>query len=172
MDGKENIKENVYLKSVIYKIIPKNIDLDYCYVGSSHRFNDRKSAHKSDYHNELSPRYNLDVYQCIRDNGGWHNFVIIVIEEYPCNNKRELEKREQYWKEIYGSNIGKRAYAEKNQYYIDHKEEILTKLKTEYDSNKQQLKRDYYLKNREKVIQRQTNYYHNIVKPKKILTEC
>jgi hypothetical protein len=165
-----NIKENnVYSKSVIYKIVPKDIDLDYIYVGSSHRFNDRKSAHKSDYHNELSPRYKLDVYNYIRNNGGWYNFVIIVIEEYPCESKRELEKREQYWKEIYGSNVGKRAYAEKNQYYLDHKEEILTRLRTDYDDNKRQQKRDYYLKNRDKVIERQINYYNNVVKPKREL---
>jgi len=169
MDGKENIKENVYSKSVIYKIVPKDIDLDYIYVGSTHRYNDRKSAHKSDYHNELSPRYKLEVYDYIRNHGGWYNFVINVIEEFPCESKRELEKREQYWKEIYGSNIGKRAFAEKNQYYLDHKEEILTKLRTDYDDNKKQKKRDYYLKNRDKVIERQLNYYNNVIKPKKAL---
>ena len=168
MDAKENIKENVYSKSVIYKIVPKDINLDYIYVGSTHRYNDRKSAHKSDYHNELSPRYKLEVYDYIRNNGGWYNFVIIVIEDYPCESKRELEKREQYWKEIYGSNIGKRAYAEQNQYYLDHKDEILTKLRTDYanQDDKRQQKRDYYLKNREKVIERQLNYYNNIVKKK------
>jgi hypothetical protein len=172
MTNQENIKENVYSKSVIYKIVPKDINLDYIYVGSTHRYNDRKSSHKSDYHNELSPRYKLEVYDYIRNNGGWYNFVINVIEEYPCESKRELEKREQYWKEIYGSNIGKRAYAEKNQYYLDHKEDILTKLRTDYDDNKKQQKRDYYLKNREKVIERQINYYNNVVKPKKALIEC
>lgn len=173
MNDKENIKENnVYSKSVIYKIVPKDIDLDYIYVGSTHRYNDRKSSHKSDYHNELSPRYKLEVYDYIRNHGGWYNFVIIVIEEFPCESKRDLEKREQYWKEIYGSNIGKRAYAEKNQYYLDHKEDILTKLRTDYDDNKKQQKRDYYLKNREKVIERQINYYNNVVKPKKALIEC
>jgi hypothetical protein len=169
MDDKENIKENVYSKSVIYKIVPKDIDLDYIYVGSTHRYNDRKSAHKSDYHNELSPRYKLEVYDYIRNHGGWYNFVINVIEEFPCESKRELEKREQYWKEIYGSNIGKRAFAEKNQYYLDHKEEILTKLRTDYDDNKKQKKREYYLKNRDKVIERQLNYYNNVIKPKKAL---
>jgi len=168
MDIKENNEINVYNKSVIYKIVPKDVNLDYCYVGSTHRFNDRKSAHKSDYHNECSPRYNLEVYQYIRDNGGWYNFVIIVIEEYCCNNKRELEKREQYWKEIYGSNIGKRAYAEKNQYYLDHKDEILTKLKTDYasDESKRQHKRDYYLKNREHILNQRQLYYKNVVKIK------
>ncbi len=70
MTDKENIKENVYSNSIIYKIVPKDINLDYIYVGSSHRFSDRKSAHKSDYHNELSPRYKLEVYEYIRYHGG------------------------------------------------------------------------------------------------------
>jgi hypothetical protein len=187
MTDKENIKENdeinVYNKSVIYKIVPKDINLDYCYVGSTHRFNSRKATHKSDCYNELSPRYNLEAYQYIRDHGGWYNFVIIVIEEYCCNNKRELEKREQYWKEIYGSNIGKRAYADKKkyymvnkeelaiknkQYYLDHKDGILTKLKTDYasDESKRQHKRDYYLKNREHILNQRQLYYNNVVKIK------
>ena len=184
-----NIKENLYAKSIIYKIVPKNIDLDYVYIGSSIRFYNRKSTHKSDCHNELSPRYKLFVYEFIRQNGGWNNFLIQVIEEYCCENKRELEKREQYWKEIYKSNVGNRAYAEKNQYYKDHKEElnikknqyykdhkdiILSKLRSNYanDESKRLKKKEYYLKNREKVLERQTNYYNNIVKSKKVLTEC
>lgn len=166
MDSKENMKANPYAQSVIYKIVPKDIDLDYCYVGSTHRFSDRKATHKSDCQNEWSPRYNLEVYEFIRKHGGWHKFVILVIEEYACDCKRALEKREQYWKQQYGSNIGKRAYAEKNQYYLDHKDEILTNLRTYYaiDETRRKRKRDYYLQNRDKILQRNKDYYQNVVK--------
>ena len=30
----------------------------------------------------------------MRGNGGWEMFRIIEIEKYPCNDKREAEKRE------------------------------------------------------------------------------
>jgi len=30
----------------------------------------------------------------IRENGGWYTFDMIEVEKYPCNDRREAEKRE------------------------------------------------------------------------------
>jgi hypothetical protein len=31
----------------------------------------------------------------MREHGGWENFVMIQIEEFPCETKREAEAREE-----------------------------------------------------------------------------
>jgi len=82
-----------YSKTVIYKI-QHNEDETLLYVGSTTDFTRRKSKHKSDCNNINGKSYNYKVYQMIRDNGGWEAFNMIEIEKYPCNDKREAEKRE------------------------------------------------------------------------------
>ena len=164
-DIKENKHafENVYNKAVIYQIIPKDFNILFSYVGSTTNYAMRKYLHKSDCHNNVSPRYNLEVYQQIRSHGGWCNFVMQVIEEYACSSKRELEKREQYFKELYGSGIGKRSFADKCQYYKDHKEEILKQHRDQY-ANDPTKKKLYYQANKEKILQKAKQAYHDKVK--------
>jgi hypothetical protein len=155
--------ENVYHKSVIYQIIPKSFDILFSYVGSTTNYYMRKHLHKSDCQNVASPRYNLEVYELMRQYGGWNSFIVQVIEEFCCNSKRELEKREQYWKEYYGSNIGKRSFADRCQYYKDHREDILKHHRDEYakDSSK---KKQYYQANKDRQRIRAKQYYHTVKK--------
>ena len=72
-----------YSKGKIYKIIDEsNGDL---YIGSTlQSLKDRFETHQL--------FYGPNKYNKIKS-----NCKISLIEEYPCNNKRELEKREQYW---------------------------------------------------------------------------
>ena len=77
-----------YENSVIYKI-KHNEDYDdtNIYIGSTSNFKNRKYQHKCSCNSEKGKKYNLPVYQYIRDNGGWDNFVMIPIEQYSCNDK-------------------------------------------------------------------------------------
>ena len=36
----------------------------------------------------------MKLYQMIRENGGWDDFNMIVIEEFPCKNLREAKAEE------------------------------------------------------------------------------
>ena len=87
-----------YSKVVIYKIVCNDYNITEVYVGSSTDFTRRKYSHKTACNNEKNGRYNLKLYKNIRDNGGWINWRIIEVEKYPCNNKREAEYREEYWR--------------------------------------------------------------------------
>jgi hypothetical protein len=80
-----------YSKGLIYKIHCKNPEITDIYVGSTTNFRGRKSRHKS----ALERNCKLNVYNFIRVNGGWDNWFMTEIEKYPCNDKRELEKRER-----------------------------------------------------------------------------
>ena len=169
-----------YSKSIIYKIVPKDINLDYVYIGSTCDFKSRKSKHKGSCNNPNSKQYNYKIYQHIRDNGGWDEFEMILIEYYPCNTKLELIKRERECKIEYNDNMGmsipgrtRKEYREDNkesiaqkekQYYDDNKESIAQKKKEYYDDNKDillQKKKEYYDDNKESIAQQQKEYYED-----------
>ena len=88
-----------YSKTLIYKIVCKDPEIKSFYIGSTTNFTKRKHTHKYYCNNENNKIYNLKIYQAIRANGGFENWSMILVEDYPCENKREAEKREQYWKD-------------------------------------------------------------------------
>ncbi len=94
-----------YQNSVIYKIFCKDSNVTEIYVGSTINFNRRGRQHKSICSNCKSPNYNFPLYCYIRENGGWDNFTIEIIEYYPCRNKLELLKREHYYTSLLNATL-------------------------------------------------------------------
>ena len=86
-----------YSRGMIYKLTCRNPDITKIYVGSTVDWTRRKASHKCDCNNPNSSKHHLFVYEFIREHGGWDNWHMILIENYPCNSKRELEARENYW---------------------------------------------------------------------------
>jgi hypothetical protein len=80
--------------SVIYKISCKNKEIDLTYIGSTISFRKRKENHKVECNNEAKTK---KLYKTIRENGGWNNWDMIIIEVFPCESKTALHTREQYW---------------------------------------------------------------------------
>ena len=60
-----------------------------CYIGSTIEFYRRMSRHKYSCNNKNSRRYHLKVYQYIRDNGGWNDMVVMIIDKIIYNHKDE-----------------------------------------------------------------------------------
>jgi len=82
-----------YNKCCIYKI--EYIDNErLLYVGQTTNFSRRKGEHKRCCNDKKYTKHNYKLYQMIRENGGWEMFRMIEIEKYPCNDRREAEKRE------------------------------------------------------------------------------
>ncbi len=78
-----------YSNSKIYKIV-NDID-DLVYVGSTTQsLSKRFSKHKTHFREQPNTRF----YQHVKDVGGWDMFRIILIEEYPCDNRDQLRARE------------------------------------------------------------------------------
>ena len=124
-----------YENSVIYKI-KHNEDYDdvNIYVGSTSNFKNRKNGHKTVCCNEKNKQHNFLVYQFIRNNGGWDNFVMIPIEQYSCNNKDELKIKERHHidllKPTLNKNIpGRTAKEYYKNYYEANREQINEKVK-------------------------------------------
>ena len=140
-----------YENSIIYKI-KHNEDYDDAniYVGSTSNFKNRKNGHKTHCNNEKDIKYNYTVYQYIRDNGGWDNFIMIPIEPYPCNDKNELVIRDRHHIDLLRPTLNKIIPTRTQKEY--------------YDSNKEQLlekKKEYYIDNKEKIQEKSKKYYEN-----------
>jgi hypothetical protein len=145
----EEIDER-YKRGKIYTVRCRYDD-SLIYVGStinllakrmgSHRFNKKCSLYK-------------------QVDGDWNNWYIELYEEFPCNNKQLLEKREgEVIREIGTINnvIAGRTHKE---YYQDNREKIAEKSKEYYQNNREKIA-EYYQNNREKLVEQSKERYQD-----------
>ena len=143
-----------YNNSSIYKLCCKDANIKDIYIGSTTNFTRRKCSHKSACNNINSSTYNVKVYKFIRDNRGWNNWDMVLIDNVNVNNKNELHKKEREWIEnlIPSLNIciPTRTQKEYNKEYTEmNKEKIKERRKIYNDKNKEKRK-EYYIINKEK----------------------
>lgn len=149
-----------YSNGCIYKLCCKDVNVKDIYVGSTLNLKNRKRKHKSVCNNPNDNGYNYNVYQCIRENGGFENWDMILVEEYDAKDKKDLNKRERYWLETLGATLNGqvrgRTQAEWYQdnrdrrlvemkeygkeYYANNKDEISVRSREKYQENKEQIK--------------------------------
>ncbi len=86
-----------FSKTVIYHFVCKDEMIKCSYVGSTTNFNKRKNCHKTNCNNETLRDHHIKIYQTIKANGGWTNWEMKPLEEFPCENKTQQVIREQYW---------------------------------------------------------------------------
>lgn len=126
-----------YQKSIIYKIVCKDLNINDCYIGSTTNFIKRRCQHKSSCKNKNDNAYNRKVYKFIRENGDWQNWDMIPIEDYKCDNKLQLLKQERMYieqlKPTLNNEIPTRTLKEyQKSYYEENKEKILNDCKKKY----------------------------------------
>jgi len=141
-----------YSKTIIYKIVCNDLNVKNCYVGHTINMTKRKCVHKSICHNEKNKAHNLKIYQIIRENGGWGNWSMILVETFPCKDKFEACKRErEIFEELDAKLNMVRPYLtqEENkennkqytkQYREDHKEKIEQYKKQYREDHKEEIK--------------------------------
>jgi hypothetical protein len=106
-----------YNNTVIYKICCKDETITDIYIGHTTNFKLRINAHKCCCNNIKYNKFNRYVYKFILENGGWDNWNVIVIEEYPCNDKNEASIRERYWIEKLKSSLNTEIPSRTNKEY-------------------------------------------------------
>ena len=132
-----------YSRNVIYKLVNKeDYDNANIYIGSTTNFTKRKCEHKSDCMNKTGVKYNQKIYHFIRDNGGWDEWNMLEVEKYPCTDNNEAKSREEHWRIHFNADLNSR----KCFCTVDEKKEYHTQ---------------YYLDNRDKLIEYQQKYYNN-----------
>ena len=121
-----------YTKGIIYKIYCKNSDIKDVYIGETTDFTRRKQQHKqiSYRKNRLYNTKTEILYEAINNNGGWDNWVIEKIEDYPCHSYDELLARESFWimelEATLNMKIGRRDNKEyKKEWYMQRRNYIL-----------------------------------------------
>jgi hypothetical protein len=155
-----------YSKTIIYKIVCKDLEVTEVYVGHTTNFKTRKSTHKCHCNNENDKCYNIKVYKYIRDNGGWNNFNMIEIEKYiDCKDSNEALARERYWYEQLNAKLNSQ-YPKRTQYeyYEENKEEIKEQHKIYTKENKDEIKlkrKIYYEDNKDKILEQKKQYIKN-----------
>ena len=88
-------KQIDYSKTHFYKIVCKDTTITDCYVGHTTDFTKRKSKHKSHCNSATTRVHNMPVYHFIRENGGWVNWDMVLINTTECENSLEAKKRER-----------------------------------------------------------------------------
>ena len=112
-----------YSKCKIYRIVCKDFSVPCTYVGSTTDMIRRRASHKNRCNSQSDSGHNCKIYQQIRANGGWDNWVMLLVEDYPCNGHEAASARERYWLEQFeadlNSNMPNRSRAEWRE---DHRE--------------------------------------------------
>ena len=81
-----------YRKTHVYKIVCKDTDIADCYIGHTTDFTKRKSKHKNHCNSATTRVHNMPVYHFIRENGGWVNWDMVLINTTECENSLEAKK--------------------------------------------------------------------------------
>tara|TARA_R110001632_G_scaffold199727_1_gene322262 strand:- start:69 stop:611 length:543 start_codon:yes stop_codon:yes gene_type:complete len=148
-----------YQNGLIYKIVCNDLSIKQVYYGSTTNFDQRVKQHKRTCDSNTDKCRNHPKYKFIRENGGFQNWKMVLIKEFPCNSKRELERGERYEMEKDNNRLNKiiptrtdKEYYEVNkkkfkEYYEDNKKKILERMKI-YNENNKKARLE---KNKEKV---------------------
>jgi hypothetical protein len=162
-----------YSKTLIYKICCNDTSIKDIYVGSTCNFTQRKWLHKTHCINKTNrqDKHSINrLYNFIRENGGWDNWTMIMIEEVNCKDKREKEKVEREYydklKPTLNSQLPFYTREEKKKWHKNHyqknREERLNQEKLRYENNKEEIKRkrrEYYHKNKERINEQRRKKY-------------
>jgi len=190
------LKDIDYSKTIIYKIVCKDIDIKDCYVGSTTDFIRRRSQHKNNTVNNTNKSHYF-IYEFIRQNNGWDNWEMVEVERFNAIDHNDSLKRERYWleelkatlnkviptrtQEEYRENNKEKIYEQRKEYREDNKEKIREHKKEYYENNKDKIiekVNEYKEINKDKVLEQKKEYYKdnkekiNEQQKEKITCEC
>jgi hypothetical protein len=162
---------------VMYKIVPKNKDLKYCYVGHTTNFVQRRYSHMKNTISENDKKhYHLKHYQVIRENGGWDEWEMVELEHFTGKTKLEARIREQELIDQHSANLNSlKAYITEDyrkeqkkqitQKYREENKELLKEQTKKYKEEHKEIIADqmkkYRTENKEKIYAKAKEYKEN-----------
>lgn len=84
-----------YQRGCIYKLQCLDPSVKNIYVGSTTNLPRRVQYHRLSVTD--NDKYDSRLYNFIRRNGGMDNWCGVLLEEFPCWSKAQLERRENHW---------------------------------------------------------------------------
>lgn len=145
----------------IYKLYSDHTD--EIYVGSTTKkyLRDRLRAHKNAkkrYEAGKEKANYVTSYQML----DYDDCRIVLIEDYPCENRQQLHSRERHWIENTPNCVNKNIPTRTMKEYQKVNREKLTELNREYrQENKEKMvkyDKQYYTANRDKILERKKVY--------------
>ena len=120
-----------YDNTYFYKICCKDINIKEIYIGQTTDFTRRKYSHGHACYNDKRPDYNMRVYKFIRDNGGWDNWDMILIENCKCENRLYVLRKEREYIEQFEATLNKQIPSHTpKEYKLMNKETLKEKATT------------------------------------------
>ena len=108
-----------------YQIVCIDAKITDSYIGSTRYFKTRLIKHKSSCNNIKSRGYNFKLYQFIRSNGGWTNWLMFPIDVLETDCYVAVRKKEKELMKLHESTLNMiNAYFDKKDYYETNKEKI------------------------------------------------
>lgn len=153
--------DNKYQRGKIYSIRCRTDDT-LVYIGSTiDELRKRWNRHKQ---TSIKTDRQRNLFDVVDDNGGFENWYIELVENYPCNDKNELNRREGELIRQFGTLNKVIAGRTREEYREDNKEHLKQK-KREWDLNNKELKAYHNKKyrkgeHRDKILERKREYYH------------
>ena len=125
-----------------YRITCKDKHVPYYYIGyTSWILVMKEWQHRKECNNATHSNHNMNVYQVIREEGGWTNWEMKLIEEYTWHNKAQATRRRQ------------ELIQQSPKHCLNHEFELKT------DEEKKDIIRDrkaiYTFKNKDKIAERE-----------------
>ena len=163
---------------VVYKIVCLS-NPNLVYVGSTANFYARRIGHKTKCNNPNCKAYNHKNYVVIRENGGWENWNMVIVDELKQITLIKSRMIEEEWRVKLNANLNsqkcfrtdeeKKEYYNKNkdifvEYYNKNKDILCDQQKEHYHNNKDMIlaqRKEYYQDNKDIMNEKTNEYYHN-----------
>jgi hypothetical protein len=162
-----------YSRTFAYMLCCKDPTITDVYVGHTTNLTKRKTHHKAlcnNANNNTDQKYHRYVYRFLRENGGWNNWEMIVLETKSCIDGKDARKFEREWFEKKGATLNKarpiisreEELLADRQYHRDHQDEKKEYDKIYYQKNtdkKKKYQKIYCQEHREEISERQKKYH-------------
>tara|TARA_X000001036_G_C20435088_1_gene706893 strand:+ start:277 stop:810 length:534 start_codon:yes stop_codon:yes gene_type:complete len=131
----------------IYKLVCD--DCDDFYVGSTKSIKDRKYKHKHKAKKDPSKKY-----QIIRDNGGWENWRMVVLEECDESIKTKLqaEMREETFRLELKATMNTKRARRTDEVQKQLKSECDKRYREKYSEELKEKNKEKWIRNRETIL--------------------
>ena len=159
-----------YSNTHFYRIVCKNLEIKNCYIGHTLNFTKRRTCHKCICNKESSKYYNQYLYKFIRENGGWENWQMVLIDSHNFNNREDVLKKEREYIENYNATLNQyppiiskeEKKARVDKYQEDNKDYLIQQKKVYCDINKDAIserRKKYYNEHEERLNEINRNYH-------------
>jgi hypothetical protein len=142
----------------IYKISCDDLP-EFVYVGSTKAFRQRKRQHKSNCNNDNSEKHNIKLYQTIRENGGWENWRMVLIEECGEISFTQAKIKEEEHRVKLNANLNSQRCHQTEEEKKKQKKEWFEEW---YQNNKEHRKewsKEWWKNNKEKINKKNEELY-------------